>query len=96
MSREFEYKQRPATTEYRENWDRVYGPTSCSTPPAAEHTPEAAGPLAGSEASGVPASKGKTDETYACSVCGSTTYATLRVSHETYPLAICNGCGATL
>jgi hypothetical protein len=54
MSREFEYKQRPATNEYRENWDRAFGPQSCSKPPA-EHTPDAAGPLARTEVSGVPA-----------------------------------------
>jgi hypothetical protein len=53
----FDYKQRPATNEYRENWDRAFGPQSCSKPPA-EHTPDAAGPLARTEVSGVPASIG--------------------------------------
>lgn len=24
----FDYKQRPATPEYRENWDRVYNPST--------------------------------------------------------------------
>jgi hypothetical protein len=54
MSREFDYKQRATTQEYRENWDRVFGPKS---PKSCNHTPEAAEPLARFEASGVPASK---------------------------------------
>jgi hypothetical protein len=97
---EFDYKQRPTTQDYRDNWDKVYSASRQASNVdalSADNTPEA---LAGS---GVPACTGLirkhrhqiADVLRLCR-CGSRSFTRLMGTAVAKDVYVCNECGTDL
>jgi hypothetical protein len=82
---EYDYKQRPSTREYRDNWDKVFQPRPRSVDaPSAVEVPSNQGPESPANAvdgSGLPTSKST------CIKCGGLSFNRLGGFY------VCNECG---